>query len=283
MAHLRRSEKTSFRWLRPLLAAALAILLLQAILGDSLRGWVMPLGAPFLEAGGWVRDRGAIVWTALFDAERLRKENESLKKDVLEDRLQAAAQEADRTVAFLAQHVSTHVPPGAFELVAAPVLVGPAARGPRQLWVGLGSDDGVETGHVVLGPEGIVGEVADVHRAISRVELVTDRDAAWGAAVGEEAELGMLRGTGAPDLAEFHFHRTVATAKPGDPVFSSGMAASLAPGGIPFGVVEEVTHNAEAQPVALVRLPMAPGSLRTVFVLRQTRVADPSEAAANGG
>lgn len=273
----------SLHWLRPLLAAALAILLLQSILGDSLRGWVMPLGAPFLEAGGWVRDRGAVVWTALFDAERLRQENESLKKADLEDRLRAAGEGANRTVAFLAQHVSTHVPPGAFDLVPAPVLAGPAVRGPRQLWIGRGSEDGVEAGHVVLGPEGIAGEVADVYRAMARVELVTDREAAWGAAVGEESELGMLRGTGAPDMVEFHFHRTVATAQPGDPVVSSGMAASLAPGGIPFGVVEEVTHNAEAQPVAMVRLAMAPGSLRTVFVLRQRRVPDPAKGVANGG
>lgn len=125
---------------------------------------------------------------------------------------------------------------------------------------------------IVLGAYGIVGEVTKVYQRTSLVELVTDEAAVWGAEVDARGDLGLAKGTGDPSFIEFHFNLSSTETEPGETLVSSGMAGSIAPGGVPFGKVQELRRSKEGEVVAIVRLPEPPEELRTMFVLPQRRI-----------
>ncbi|MCC5876670.1 MAG: rod shape-determining protein MreC [Candidatus Sumerlaeia bacterium] len=236
-------------------------------------GWAS-ITSPFLRAGAWARGQVDVVSDAVGGARSLREENEALKAALLEQQFDAARELAQHALATIAQDVSTNIPPGSFELIHAPVLAGPSRTGRQQVWISSGTLDGVSEGMVALGPQGIVGLVSEVYERSARVILITDPLSAWGAQIVSTSDMGLLRGTGDPYIVEFQFERTAVETSPGDIVVSSGMAGSLAPAGMQFGTVEEVSWNKNGEPVARVRLPSAPERLRTLFVvpLRQLSV-----------
>lgn len=273
------------RWKRVAVAAValvLAALFLEAVerrrpgAENPVNHGVLTIAGPFLRLGAWVGDQGSVATGALRGARELREENERLRAELQETRLHNAVADARRTLSSLAQDVSTNIPPGSFDLFHAPVIANPVRTGRQQVWVAVGSLDGIREGMVALGPQGIAGMVTDVFERTARVSLLTDDQAAWGAQVAESGDLGLLRGTGHPSLVEMHFERTAVSADVGDLVVSSGMAGSLAPAGMQFGVVEEVTWNKKGEPVALVRLPGTPERLRTLFIAPLDRL--PAEA-----
>lgn len=263
------------KWRRPAFVAValvLVALLLETVerrrpgAENPVNHGVLAIAGPFLRLGGWVREQGEAVSGAVGGARALEAENERLRAELLEARLRNATADAHRALSALAQDVSTNIPPGSFDLVHAPVLLNPSRTGRQQVWVAVGALDGIREGMVALGPQGIAGVVTQVFERNARVSLITDDGAAWGAQVADSGDLGLLRGTGHRSLVELHFERTAVSAGVGDLVVSSGMAGSLAPAGMQFGVVEEVTWNKKGEPMALVRLPGAPERLRTLFI-----------------
>ena len=230
------------------------------------------LAEPFLRAGSAVRDRAGAVWQSLFASQDLRDENERLREELAQLRVDKATERSRQALASLTQDISTNIPSGAYDLVPAAVLSGPAPGGPRVLWLGVGRDKALLPGMVVLSPQGIVGMVEEVYDTTALVQLITDPMANWGAEVDGRGEIGLLRGTGTDDMIEFHFNRTAVNAQTGDMVVSSGMTGSLAPGGVPFGEIREVTYNKKGEPIAIVQLPEEPARLRTVFVLPEVRI-----------
>lgn len=270
---LARRRKNWKKLVLPLVAVVLVALALEVVeqrrpgSENPVNHGLSTITGPFLRLGAWAREKGEVVGDALGGARTLREENEALKARLLEEKLRTATDTAQLALATIAQDVSTNIPPGSYDLIHAPVLAGPSRTGRQQVWIAAGTLDGVREGMVALGPQGIVGLVQDVYENSARVILITDSLSAWGAQVASSSDLGLLRGTGDPTLVEFQFERTAVDARPGDMVVSSGMAGSLAPAGMQFGTIEDVTWNKNGEPIARVRLPSAPDRLRTLFVV----------------
>jgi rod shape-determining protein MreC len=233
---------------------------------------VVFVSSPFLRLGSVVHGAVASFWTGAFSSSELEEENKQLCQELAQLRLDKATDRAQQTLEWLSQEISTTIPRGTYDLIPVSVLSGPML-GDRQItWVNGGREQGLEAGMVVLGPHGIVGEIDEVYSSTALVELITDEKAAWGAEIDERGETGVVHGTGDPELIELEFAQTAIKAKPGDVVVSSGMAGSLAPGGVPFGTVEEIRTNKAGEPIAVVRVPQAPSKLRTVFVIPVGRI-----------
>ena len=240
--------------------------------GNPVSRALVAASSPFMKLGSSLHRGAEHTWNGIFGSQRLAAENDELRQELMELRIKASIERSEGVLAERRAEISTNLPSVGSELIAAPVLAGPASPGRRVLWIGAGVEQGVRSGMIVLGPHGIIGSVADVHASTALVELVTDHKAAWGAQVAGSNELGLLRGTGDPLKLELHFDRTVAKVAEGQAIISSGMSGSIAPGGIPFGEVDSVALNKQGEPVAVVRLPDDPTAMRTVFILPLDRV-----------
>lgn len=286
MATLGRRKSRLSQFARAALFLLLAALSLQFILArpgtSPIRDGLSWVFSPFLRMGSAVHQRGESFWVGWFERDRLQRENEELRQRLAEVRLQTRREESQENLAALSQKASTNVPEGTYDLIAVSVLAAPDAGASQMAWISAGRRQGLEAGMIVLGAEGIVGEVEVVFDDTALVELVVDARSAWGAEVDGRGEQGIVRGTGNARQVEFHFSQTVAKAEVGDLIVSSGMAGSIAPGGIPFGKVIEIRRNRKGEPVALVELAEHPADLRTFFVLPHRRIPFTAPSATSG-
>ncbi|MCC7390836.1 rod shape-determining protein MreC [Candidatus Sumerlaeota bacterium] len=228
---------------------------------------------PFLKAGAQVHRGAEAVWIGLFRGEQLASENEELRAELLQLRVASAAAIAENELNARRNAVSDNISTLRGDLISASVLGETPAKGKRLLWIGAGMNENVRNGMVAVGPHGIIGAVEEVFADSATVKLVSDYTSSWGVEVGGADQLGLLKGTGDSQYAELHFGRTVAAVEKGQAVVSSGMASSVAPGGLPFGVIESVKRNKQGEPVAVVKLADDATKLRTVFILPAQQIA----------
>ncbi|HNM46954.1 MAG TPA: rod shape-determining protein MreC [Candidatus Sumerlaeota bacterium] len=228
---------------------------------------------PFLKAGAQVHRGAEAVWIGLFRGEQLASENEELRAELLQLRVASAAAIAENELNARRNAVSDNISTLRGDLISASVLGETPAKGKRLLWIGAGMNENVRNGMVAVGPHGIIGAVEEVFADSATVKLVSDYTSSWGVEIGGADQLGLLKGTGDSQYAELHFGRTVAAVEKGQAVVSSGMASSVAPGGLPFGVIESVKRNKQGEPVAVVKLADDATKLRTVFILPAQQIA----------
>lgn len=263
--------------MRRALAAALLLAVLAtlaALRGDGGVPGTAPLGGPlgWLLRGGASVHHGAAQWFGgVFAAERLAEENESLRRELAKLRAEAATGLAHGIAEAARERLATTLPQmEEAPLVTAHVLgTAPGARR-GVLWIDAGAAQGLARGMPVFGPEGIVGAIDRVHGNSALVLLASDKAARWSVLSGTSGEYGVLVGTGNAGEAELQFESTTPATQVGETIVTSGLAGSVAPGGLPFGTVKELRRNRSGAPVAVVDLPAEPETLRTLFVLTGT-------------
>ncbi len=193
---------------------------------------------PFRDAYGW----SSQLVDARSDAERLRRENETLRQQYVRARL--AEQENGRLRSLLRFRSGPRFPEG-FEGVAAEVIYRPPGAYAQAIVVAAGRDDGVRVDDPVVTASGLVGTVSRVGNRTARVTLLTDDQSAVSATVlGAEAAGIVRRGQGpraplrlvrVPKEAVVHVGDTVVTAG-----WRSRRFSSLYPSGIMIGRVTSV-------------------------------------------
>jgi len=163
-----------------LLMIAIGILLL------SVSGYLQPaedlLLRPMVKVQSWIAIRyNAIrdVLTSPSDISTLRQENAILEAEVARLQqeiisLQEQATEAEILSALL--NYARSQPENRY--MAANVIGQDVSPFLRSIWIGTGSEAGVVQGMPVVTERGLVGRVAEVFATISRVQLITDPEAA---------------------------------------------------------------------------------------------------------
>ncbi len=106
-----------------------------------------------------------------------------------------------------------------------------------------GKDSGISVGMVVLGENGLVGEVVEVSSKMSRVRLITSRNSIIGALVSRSRSFGVLRGTGGA-YCELLYIFEEGDVSIDDEVVAAGMGGNI-PGGIRIGKVVYVKKRGE--------------------------------------
>ena len=174
---------------RPRNRAILAGVLLMIAIGIlllSVSGYLQPaedlLLRPMAKVQSWIAIRyNAIrdVLTSPSDISTLRQENAILEAEVARLQqeiisLQEQATEAEILSALL--NYARSQPENRY--MAANVIGQDVSPFLRSIWIGTGSEAGVAQGMPVVTERGLVGRVAEVFATISRVQLITDPEAA---------------------------------------------------------------------------------------------------------
>ncbi len=176
------------------------------------------------------------------DNNRLQTENDRLTLENVRLREQAiVGQQAERLLAL-----QRTVP---FESVPAPVIARDPTGVLHSIVLGVGSDDGVKVGHVVLSDQGLVGRVSEVGSNYSKVLLVTDSSSVVSALVQGSRATGIVRGQFGDSLIMDWLLQTEPV-KEGDVVITAGLGIgdelrSLYPKGLGIGTIAQV-QTAEA-------------------------------------
>jgi rod shape-determining protein MreC len=176
------------------------------------------------------------------DNSRLQTENDRLTLENVRLREQAiVGQQAERLLAL-----QRSVP---FESVAAPVIARDPSGVLHSIVLGIGTDDGVKVGHVVLSDQGLVGRISEVGTNYSKVLLVTDSSSVVSALVQGSRATGIVRGQFGDSLIMDWLLQTEPV-KEGDVVITAGLGIgdelrSLYPKGLVIGTISQV-QTAEA-------------------------------------
>jgi len=248
MASFGRARRTQSGVLRPFaLLVVVSVLLLGLRNTDVVRAsstFVTQLLVPVQRVLADVGAAGDRFASAINQIDRLRDDNARLRTEndrlTLENvRLREQAilgQQAERLLAL-----QRSVP---FESVPAPVIARDPAGVLHSIVLGIGSDDGVKPGHVVLSDQGLVGRVSEVGTNYSKVLLVTDSSSVVSALVQGSRATGIVRGQFGDSLIMDWLLQTEPV-KEGDVVITAGLGIgdelrSLYPKGLVIGTIAQV-------------------------------------------
>lgn len=212
---------------------------------------------------------------AITEIETLRANNAALGADV--DRLTLENVQL-REAAFAAQQaakLSNLAKTLSYQTVAATVIARDPSNILSTIVLGVGTDDGVRVGHIVLSEQGLVGRVSEVGTNYAKVLLITDPSSTLSALVEGSRATGIVRGQYGDALIMDWILQTEPV-KVGDVVVTAGLGLgdelrSLYPKGLVIGKVLQL-QNAEA--AAYQRAIIAPAvdlrKLENVLVVRTT-------------
>lgn len=238
-----------------------SVLLLSASSGPQSR--TDPLGrtllgtlAPFQTGFTWLRHGVKEVWSGYVNLLDVRQENERLRQLVLRleaERVRLAeVEKADGRIADLLLFRDRL----SGEMLGARVIGRDPLPWFRSMTLDRGKRDGVRRGMAVISPQGVVGQIAEVGRAASRVLLLSDPTSGIDAMVQRTRARGIVQG-GADGICEMNYLRRDANVIAGDRVVTSGLDGVF-PKGILVGEIAEVSPRHHDLLQAAVVRPSAP-------------------------
>ena len=217
-----------------------------------LRLWALALVSPFeklsTSAGHGVRG----AWSNYVDLRHVRQQNQDLKKQVDDLRLERArlaedALEAQRLKTLLGFRQNYGAP-----TVVAQVIGTSGSDQSRLLTLDKGANDGLKPDMAVITPTGIVGKLRDVFPNTSQLLLINDPTSGAGVILESTRIHAILRGspTGRVQINNLTPDSRI---KPGETVLTSG-GDGVFPRGLPVGAIESVVLDPEHQPFTLITL-----------------------------
>src|SRR5712664_2937084 len=251
MASFGRARRTQNGVLRPFaLLVVVSLLLLVARNTDVVRAsstFLTQLLVPVQQVLANVGAAGDRFASAISQIDRLRDDNSRLQTENDRLTLENVRLREQAIVGQQAERLQTLQRSIPFESVPAPVIARDPAGVLHSIVLGIGSDDGVKVGHVVLSDQGLVGRVSEVGSNYSKVLLVTDSGSAVSALVQGSRAAGIVPGQFGDTLIMDWILQTE-DVKVGDVVITAGLAIgndlrSLYPKGLVLGKVVEVTRG----------------------------------------
>jgi rod shape-determining protein MreC len=193
---------------------------------------------PFRDAWAWFDG----LLGAKDEAERLRKQNEALLQEVIQN--QFAANEGAKLKALLDFKEGPTFPRD-FEGLAAAVTSRPPIAYAQEIVVAVGASHGVEKFAPVVTDKGLVGVVTTVYTRSSRVRLLTDEQSSVSAKDARTGAAGIVRhGPGVGSTLRMERVPKENRVRVGDTIVTAGWRSSrlesIYPPGIPIGRVTSV-------------------------------------------
>ena len=193
---------------------------------------------PFRDGWAWMSD----LLDAKGDNDELRRENEALRRELIEAR--TAAQELELQGQIDA-YVSGPQFPADFDPVVARIIGRPPTPYRQEMIVDSGTSDGVRRNAPVVDERGnLVGLVTDVTDSAARITLITDQSSSVSAVVLETEASGVVKhGASSSSLILDRVEKDELVSE-SNTVITAGWTTdrfeSLFPRGIPIGTVESV-------------------------------------------
>jgi rod shape-determining protein MreC len=190
-----------------------------------------------------IGDGGTSLWTRYFALSGIARENEALRRRILdlEGQLQEQQAVTSRTRALeeiLALRESVLAP-----TMAARVIAGSPQPGSLTIVIDRGADDGVDVDMAVIAARGVVGRVIaplSAHAAV--VQLIIGRNAGAAAKLERSGAGGLIRRTSGDPSLQMDLVSNFVDVTPGERVFTSGQDG-IYPQGFLIGTVERTSRG----------------------------------------
>ena len=238
---------TRYRNLTVLLIAFFAQLVLIAFQVRTgrdvplLRVWAITAVTPVEQALEFVRRNTIGVLEDYFVLVGVRGENQRLKKEVGELKLQNNHLQSELSTADRVHALSVFQTQSPSKTLAARIIGTGTGNNSQVVFIDRGSGSEVEAGMAVITPDGIVGKVIDAYPTASLVMLVTDPSFAAGVISQKNHTRGTLKGQGQPQ-AIVDYVQNEQKVDPGELFFTSG-DDRIFPKGFPVGKAEVVRNG----------------------------------------
>jgi rod shape-determining protein MreC len=212
---------------------------------------------------GSIRD----AWSGYGNLRGVREENEQLKRQLGELQIQfqqerARAERARQLERLLGFQQDLRV-----DTIPASVIGASASLEFRGITIDRGSNMEVTTNMAVIAPTGLVGRIVTPTAHASKVQLITDQNAAAGALVERSRAQGIVIGSNNEDTLRMNFVAATADVKVGDTIVTSGVDG-IFPKGFVIGKVEEVDNGNGIYKAIRVRPSVDFNTLEEVLVVK---------------
>ena len=193
---------------------------------------------------GTIRD----AWSGYGNLRGVREENEQLKRQLGELQMQVQQERARAERARQLERLLGFQQDLRVQTIPASVIGASASLEFRGVTIDRGTNVGVTVNMAVVAPTGLVGRIVTPTAHASKVQLITDQNAAAGALVERSRAQGIVIGSNNEDTLRMNFVAATADVKVGDTVVTSGVDG-IFPKGFVIGKVEHVdagngTHKA---------------------------------------
>jgi len=211
-----------------------------------IRLWSIAAVSPFERAAHAISSGVRYTWFNYIDLRHARQENDALKRQIAQMRLDEAAiaEDAlqDRRLQAMLQFRQRYVG----STVAAQVIGASASDQSHILTLDKGSNDGLKPDMAVISPDGIIGKIREVGPTTSLVVEINDQTSGAGVILESTRIRGILRGTvaGRVQIGNLTADSRI---KPGEHVLTSG-GDQVYPRGLPVGVIEKIEPDPDHQP-----------------------------------
>ena len=244
-----------------------------------IRVWAAGAVSPFQKLSAYTTRGVRNMWANYVDLRGIRRENEDLKKQLTDLRLNNAhmQQEAEQgrrlqaLLDFKLQYIN--------KTVAAQVIGTSGTELSRVIYIDRGNRDGVEAGMAVITPDGIVGKIARADRSTSQVLLISDPQSGAGVLLERLHLNGILKGTNGryPEVQNVMSDEKIQV---GDRIITTG-GDRVFPRGLPVGTVESFSPDRERDPFLNIKVKPAAdlGKLEEVLVITELVEKSPSQTA----
>ncbi len=179
------------------------------------------------------------VWTNYIDLRSVRRENERLKAEAGQMRLERAREQEDARQARRIQALLGFKEQWIDATVAAQVIGTSGTESSRLVYLDKGSKNGIKADMPVITPDGVVGKVLTVYGETAQVLLINDPTSGVGAMLVNSRLQGIVKGTATGEV-QLNYIMGDETVQTGEALVTSG-GDRIFPKGLPIGKVANVS------------------------------------------
>jgi rod shape-determining protein MreC len=222
------------------------------LLGSAARTLVAAIEKPFSAGTKFITGKIG----AMFTDEALKKENDSLKKEVSEletDLIRHRLNEAELAeLKQLRESLGTDALRRNYSLVAANVLAYEGSDAFQFFTIDIGTDKGVKRDSIVVNGDGLIGRVIEADKISSKVVSIIDETNNVGFQLYRDMKfIGVCSGDGKGKLAGYFLDQD-AKVKVGDKLITSGIGG-VYPAGLMIGEISKV-HRTDKDGLLTVKI-----------------------------
>jgi rod shape-determining protein MreC len=196
---------------------------------------IAPFERLLIYTGGGIRS----VWTGYLDLRDVRRENERLKAEAAQMRLDREREMEDARQARRIQALLQFKENWIDKTVAAQVIGTSGTESSRLIYLDKGSGAGIKPDMPVITPDGVVGKVLNVYGDTSQVLLINDPSSGVGAMVVNARLQGIVKGSATGEV-QLNYIMGDESVQSGEAVITSG-GDRVFPKGLPIGRVTRVS------------------------------------------
>lgn len=247
---------------------------------EPMRSGLTTIAEPSMYAGDWLRQGIETYAENQVSLEKVRRERDALLQEV------RALREAVKT--FDTVHQENHrlaclldLQRTKYDTIAARVVGRTQEAWFRSVTIDRGTADGIQEGDAVIHPEGVVGQVVEVHQHTCRVQLLTDEYSGIAVYVQTHEIDGILQGQGS-EPGRMKFFRRLRQSIFDEYLYTSGLAGTY-PRDVPVGrVIRCESDPADGLFQVLVEPAVDFDRLREVLVVPSTTTEPPKTSSPLG-